>query len=286
MKTPFYFLLLTTTVLSCRSGSDALVNGEETQPGNKKKGIAIPANKYGVEGFYTGSFTATEYDETKEVIDNKITLCVDSLSRELLYGHTVVAGINRPFKGSYKKDGRKWQVTAAEPGDNATDGIFDFIIDTKDRMCRGTWQARSKSLSVTERTYKLEKRSYKYDASLELPEELVGEIIYDSFNEDNDAESITEDVLKCNASRKLLTAHDVENLYKGDLEIIRNAVYARHGYSFNNLRMRTLFDNYVKWYMPVATNVTAYLTETEKKNVELIKRYEAHAGKYYDAFGR
>ena len=50
--------------------------------------------------------------------------------------------------------------------------------------------------------------------------------------------------------------------------------------------MRTLFDNAITWYMPVSTDVTSLLTETEKKNIALIKRYEAHAEKYYDVFGR
>jgi hypothetical protein len=285
MKTPIFFLLLPIALTACTGSSDALVKGSETTS-KGKKGIAIPEVKYGVEGFYTGSFTATEYDEAREVIDNKITICIDSLNREIVYGHSVAAGNQRPFKGTYKRQGKKWRVTATEPGDDTTDGIFDFVLDSKDNMVMGTWHARSKKLSVTERTYKLEKRQYKYDPSLELPEELVGETIYDSFNEDNDAESITDDVLKVNASKRLLASKDVENMYKGDLEIIRNAVYARHGYSFKNLRMRTLFDNYVRWYMPVSTNVSAYLTETEKKNVELIKRYEQHATKYYDAFGR
>lgn len=88
-----------------------------------------------------------------------------------------------------------------------------------------------------------------------------------------------------NASLDLLKTGDVENRYKADLEVLRNAIYARHGYSFRNPRMRAVF-NYVEWYIPVSVDVTAQLTEIEKKNIALIKRYESHAGKYYDAFGR
>ena len=75
-------------------------------------------------------------------------------------------------------------------------------------------------------------------------------------------------------------------MYQGDLEVMRNSIYARHGYSFRNRRMRFLFDQLVDWYMPVSVNITGELTDLEKKNIDLLKRYEAHAEKYYDVFGR
>ena len=50
--------------------------------------------------------------------------------------------------------------------------------------------------------------------------------------------------------------------------------------------MRYIFDDYVDWYMPVKTNILADLTDLEKQNIDLLKRYENHAEKYYDVFGR
>jgi hypothetical protein len=38
--------------------------------------------------------------------------------------------------------------------------------------------------------------------------------------------------------------------------------------------------------MPVSTDVRTKLTDTELKNIDLIKRYEEHAEKYYDVYGR
>lgn len=112
-------------------------------------------------------------------------------------------------------------------------------------------------------------------------------MISSSYEEDSEkAEAVTKDVLKKNPSASLLKSADVENMYKADLEVLRNSIYARHGYSFKNVRMRELFDSYVPWYMPVSTNVEPYLTDIERKNIELIKRYEKHATKYYDVFGR
>ncbi len=38
--------------------------------------------------------------------------------------------------------------------------------------------------------------------------------------------------------------------------------------------------------MHISTDVRNELTELEKKNIDLIKRYEEHAEKYYDEYGR
>jgi hypothetical protein len=101
-----------------------------------------------------------------------------------------------------------------------------------------------------------------------------------------DVELISEDAVKYNASADELKKEQVENMYKGDLEILRNAIYARHGYSFKGKRMRFIFDTYVNWYIPLYTDIRNELTELEKKNIDLLKRYEEHAQNYYDVFGR
>jgi hypothetical protein len=67
-------------------------------------------------------------------------------------------------------------------------------------------------------------------------------------------------------------------MYKSDLEVIRNTIYARHGYSFKNRRMRYIFDGYVDWYMPVSVDIRDQLTAVEKQNVELLKRVRTTCG--------
>jgi YARHG domain len=256
----------------------------------KIKSLAIqnPVVKYGIEGFYTGSFEAIKFDESKNFnSSNKITISIDSLDDQLIYGHSIVAGNERPFSGSYSKANNKYTATIKEPGDDKYDGVFIMTLEAGSKKLQGIWSANDNKLAVTERQYELEQKVFQYNPSLELPEEIVEEPIANTYNEETEKqEAITEDVLKLNASKKLLTEKDIQNMYRADLEVIRNAIYARHGYSFKNIRMRTIFDNYVPWYMPVSTNVSAYLTETEQKNIALIKRYEQHAARYYDAFGR
>lgn len=79
------------------------------------------------------------------------------------------------------------------------------------------------------------------------------------------------------ASDKLLTADDVNNLSGWDLKIMRNEIYARHGYIFKTEEMKSYF-SYEKWYVPKYEKVDDMLTDVEKKNIELIKRYESRMG--------
>lgn len=239
-------------------------------------------------GTYTGGFEALVYDETKDyVYENRITISVDSLIGDMLYGHSVVAGNNRPFKGTFKNEGKTIRAEVAEPGDDKYDGNFSFIIDPAAGKIEGTWKANDRKLDVSERKYSLAKKQFKYDASNNLPDDVKWAALYEKNPKFPDkVESLTGDVTKLNGSVKELSKKDVENLYKGDLEIIRNAIYARHGYSFKTRRIRFIFDQYVPWYMPISTDVRNELTEIEKKNIDLIKRYEEHAEKYYDEYGR
>ncbi len=243
---------------------------------------------HGIEGFYTGFFEALEFDDTKDIMyRNKITIAIDSISATDIYGHSVVAGNLRPFKGTYEKQDQIWKVVANEPGDDKYDGVFKFKVDGNKLVLQGTWKANDTALAVTAREYILEKKEFMYDPALELPEYLTYEGIYGSYNEKTDQEEgFTADIFKFNASAVLLKKSDIENMYQADLEILRNSIYARHGYSFKNRRMRFVFDNFVEWYMPVSVNITAQLTDIEKQNIDLIKRYEEHASKYYDVFGR
>ena len=97
--------------------------------------------------------------------------------------------------------------------------------------------------------------------------------------------SATNSIYELNASNKLLTKKEVENLKKGDLLLIRNTIYARHGYSFKNRPLRVFFDAQ-NWYIPVHADIKSDFTKIEKKNIELLLRYEGNAAEYYDHFGR
>lgn len=293
-------LLLLCFVMSCGKKQDSgnsTIDNKNTTSGNNttetktnsdepKKDSKV--NNSSVIGTYTGGFEAIVYDKTKDyVYENRITIFIDSLTADMLHGHSVVAGNNRPFKGNFKIDGKQYKAEVTEPGDDKYDGMFKFSIDPENNKLEGIWKANNKNLPVSERKYNLTKKNFYYDPKHELPEDVQWAELYGSNpNFPDKIEKLTEDVVNINASTKEITKKDIENLYKGDLEIIRNAIYARHGYSFKTRRVRFIFDKFVPWYMPYTTDVRNDLTEIEKKNIELLKRYEDHAEKYYDEYGR
>jgi len=240
-------------------------------------------------GSYVGFFEASEYDSDKDISwTNLITIFVDSLSGEQVFGHSVVAGNDRPFQGSYSltNNGQLLTAVAKEPGDDRYDGEFEFRIKRGQTQLSGKWTA-FKKLGVSVREYELEKRDFSYKPDYDLPEAGIWTDLYGTYDEDTEVyEMVTPDASKYNASVLKLTSEMVENMYKGDLEVMRNAIYARHGYSFKNRRMRYVFDNNIEWYMPFSTDIRGQLTRLEKENIALIKRYEQHAEAYYDSFGR
>lgn len=70
-----------------------------------------------------------------------------------------------------------------------------------------------------------------------------------------------------------LSDADIEGLDKGQLRIMRNAVYARHGRLFQSADLQRLFERY-GWYTPDPGYTDELLTETDLYNIRLIQKYE------------
>lgn len=240
---------------------------------------------------YVGSFEAEKINENAKSpsYSNRINVSVTILKDGIIKGFSIIAGNQQNFEGAYTIISGKFDVKAKEPGTDKHDGRFEFSLDTIGKKIVGKWYCFDTLIDVPVRSYTLEEKVYAYDANTSLPENLVGLPFYDpKFDEVEGGvgEMITKDVLKANPSVVVLKKSQVENMYKGDMEVLRNSIYARHGYSFRNRKMRYIFDNYTDWYMPRSLDVQSELTELEKKNIALLKQYEHHADKYYDEFGR
>lgn len=238
-------------------------------------------------GFYVGGFKAEQINrgDLPVMEENRINISLDSLKDGNIYGHSVVAGNLRPFTGTYTEKNGYFEVKAKEPGNDQYDGVFTFTLNPVDEKIEGRWLANNKKLAVPERSYVLYKKEFEYDPNQEL-DAIDAEVFNVSDTDADGHEHFTPDAAKINASTTLLKKSDVENMYRRDLELMRNAIYARHGYSFKNRVMRHFFDNEVSWYIPLSTDVSKQLTELEKTNIDLLKRYEKHAEAYYDDFGR
>ncbi len=220
----------------------------------------------------------------------KITIAIDDIRGSKVTGYSIVAGNMRPLAGTIVKQGNTFNFSVREPGDDKDDGVFEFSVDENNTILTGTWKANSDKVAVSKRKYALVKRTFRYNPDDKLVTN--GRVSYwrkpgESNKDDLDPSyfSTTSDVYQYNASAALLSKDVVANLKKGDIFILRNSIYARHGYSFKNQQLRTYFDR-EPWYVPVSVNVDNDLTAIEKKNVEMLLRYEQNAKAYYNKFAR
>ena len=200
----------------------------------------------GILGSYVGTFG-----------DNKITLLITKAAEGAVSGRTIVGGNDRPFDGALVLENGSYVIEAREPGDHKDDGVFKFRIAEADtNALQGTWKPND--AKRPEKSYSLARRKFEYRPGVgNWPE----------------------------ASQRLLKTADVENLAKTELEFMRNEIFARHGYCFAKKELRQQFEN-EDWYVPNTVNIKGFLTDIEKKNIALIKRYEKYAEEYGDEFGR
>lgn len=192
--------------------------------------------------------------------ENKINISITERTATEAVGFTVCAGNFRPIRGTVKADGEnRFLLSMDEPGDNKYDGHFEFAITLggSQPLLSGTWKP-FKTGVVANREYSLTKRKFVYSTDVGTYPQ---------------------------ASARELTYEDVENLGADELRVMRNEIYARHGYSFRDKAMRNVFDA-LEWYMPMGIDIRHQLTDAEVKNISLIYRYEKYAEENYDDYGR
>jgi hypothetical protein len=159
-------------------------------------------------------------------------------------------------------------------------------LNTATGEISGVWYMYNAKASLDSRSYTLKKRQYEYNSDLMVDSAILSKEYYNTFDNTKGAiEMPTASAVLINASNTELTTEMLDNLYITDIEIIRNAIYARHGYSFSDKKMRYIFDN-MFWYIPLFTNVDDKLTTLEINNIDLLERYEEYFEEYYDDFGR
>ncbi len=261
-------------------------------------------------GYWGGDFEADistrEYDSIIDkhqeggnyIVYRKITFSIDEIKGDSIFGHSIVVGNISPFKGIIKENDTVFSFQVDEFKKAKHDGVFKMNIQKKDTILNGSWSAfKPKNVKIANRKCKLQKKNFEYnvDNKLEylfIDEEKSKAIRYtDTINgegeeyEDYEFYSTTDKVLEKNASKDLLEKDFVANLTKADIFILRNSIFARHGFAFRDKQLRIYFESF-DWYMPVFGDVKDDLTEIEKQNIDLLLRYEKNATEYYDTFGR
>lgn len=70
-----------------------------------------------------------------------------------------------------------------------------------------------------------------------------------------------------------LTDKALKNITENDARLMRNEIFARHGYEFSDGNLSYQFSK-CRWYEPVSKNVDSKLNEIEKYNTKLLLKYE------------
>ncbi len=232
------------------------------------------------------------------LMNRKITFSIDEIKGDSIFGHSIVVGNISPFKGIIQQNDSIFSFQVDEFKKSKHDGLFQMNIHKNDTILDGKWSAYNpKELNIAKRKCKLQKKMFVYNVdnnleytfmntdkskSIKVVDTIDGEI---EEYEEHEYYSTTEKVLDKNPSKELLDKDFVSNLTKADIFILRNSIFARHGFAFRDKQLRIYFESF-DWYMPVFGDVKDDLTEIEKQNIDLLLRYEQNATEYYDTFGR
>lgn len=95
-------------------------------------------------------------------------------------------------------------------------------------------------------------------------------------NSDTEMQSLNTE--SGNLKTRLLAESNLEGKSAEELRIMRNEIFARHGYKFKSKDLQKHFSKF-DWYEAKYDDVTDKLSETEQKNIALIKKYEDKASR-------
>lgn len=296
--------LIFVALASCKKEATVSATAKDSVVAKKDSVVAheIFREYYGI---YTGEFAGKEIMHDNEVDEDyegmnvkRLSLKINRITKDSVYGQSIVNGTQRPFRGIFNENSQSFILD--EPGDDKTDGRFEIKLNND--SITGKWTAFNKSaVKAPMKNLKLIKKEFVYNPNFMLDEnsDLIDWENPRDFKEKytNEETGKTETytasknriasdaVFKINASTKKLSEKDIKNLRKLDMEIIKNSVFARHGYSFKKQTYRNFFEQ-TDWYIPVSGNVDSELSPMEKENVALLNRFIKYAEDKYDSFGR
>ena len=87
-------------------------------------------------------------------------------------------------------------------------------------------------------------------------------------------EDIEKDIFLFPSDSVLITEGELEKLDDKTVELIKNEIYARHGYIFTNRALKKYFESF-NWYEPNEEYSPNLLNPTEKANLKTIKKFQS-----------
>ncbi|SIQ12465.1 YARHG domain-containing protein [Chryseobacterium sp. RU37D] len=295
--------LFTISLTGCKKDTETVKNSKDSLT-SKKESLDSPELYKEYYGIYMGDFAGKEMitpeigEEYEGDVYKKISLKINRITKDSVYGQSIVNGNQRPFRGVFNESTKSFILD--ESGDDKTDGRFEVKLNND--SLTGKWNAYNKSaVKAPVKTLKLIKKEFAYNPNFMLSKEndLIDwenpKSFVEKYTDEETGKTETFNVSKnriasdavfsLNASKQKLTEKDLKNLRKLDMEIIKNSVFARHGYSFKKATYRKFFEQ-TDWYIPVSNNVDNDLSPMEKENVALLNRFIKYAEDKYDSFGR
>ena len=178
--------------------------------------------------------------------ERKIGFFIESLSATQIRGYSMVGQNRRTFQGTVRQQNGVYLITAQEPMTQPSDGVFELNLDpTTPQQITGTWrsgssQVAAKRFSLKPRACSTAKTAGDYDGSV-----------------------------------RRLTGDDLQT-DPWTLSMMRNEIYARHGYAFADREIAEAFAE-MDWYIPCSTNVESKLSPLERDNIQRLRKAEAYA---------
>lgn len=237
--------LLAVSLLSCKKDGKMTETGKDSVIA-KKDSVVIPEIYKEYYGIYTGDFAGKEMiasedgEEYEDYVNKRLSLKINRITKDSVYGQSIVNGNQRPFKGIFNESSKSFVLD--EPGNDKTDGRFEIKLSGD--SITGKWNAFNKTAVKSPlKTIKLSKKEFVYNPNFMLdkdsdlvdwsnPKDFVEKY---TDEETGKTESYTtsknrvasEAIFNLNASKQKLTEKELKNLRKIDLEIIKNSVFCK-----------------------------------------------------------
>ncbi len=264
----------------------------------------IITTKEDLIGNWTGYLSFSDTSKGWENVEDEwdlISIRIDSIREDSAFAYSIFRGQAHPLNGKYEELAGVYFFDLKHQTKGPYNGVFQLSISNQKDKMAGLWIPNNAMLQTYDDGFNLRKRVFNYDpinqpidttVYIDWNKFKVDSVSYydedekkDIFYEEEMYLATTEKIYAKNASIELLDKAFVENLTKADIFIIRNSIYARHGYAFEYPSLTAFFGEF-DWYVPISTDITANLTDIELKNIEILLRYEDYAKEYYDVFGR
>lgn len=304
-STMVFLVFMSFMMWNCKKEKSSEKAAVVETPMLEKKDTVMVEEHPELYGIYSGDFEVdySEGSDDYEAVDHrlaykKISIKINRIAHDSVYGHSIVTGNQRPFVGVFNSEAKSF--TLNEPGDDKTDGKFELQLRGDSLV--GKWMVYDTSaVKIPKKIVRLVKRNFEYNPNLMLdkdselidwdnPKEFISKYIDPDTGMEEQFTDLqqriaSDAVFKINASTQKLTEKDLKNLRKLDMQIIKNMIFARHGYSFKKYTYRQFFEH-TDWYIPMYNNVDDRLSQLEKDNVILLNRMIKYAEDHYDSFGR